>query len=167
MNSTGTEWGSCTASPFLLRLVLLAGCLSSYLKTFFSFPALSRGLHYQMCAFIHSSSCINGCVAVTSTGLQIKCSCQVVAGDREKGGRKNCSFALSWVHRVTWDKTILFMVILWNGWICFFYWPSNTMTGRDNHLQTVWFIQHFTGTSMLHCDMSSMVDKGNYYWSTW
>lgn len=76
----------------------------------------------DVCTCFHSSSCINGCEAVTSTGFQVKCCSRVVAGDREKEGRKDCSFALSWVHRVTWDKTIpLFVVILWNGWICFFY----------------------------------------------
>lgn len=40
-----------------------------------------------MCTSFHSSSSINGCVAVTSTGFQVKCSARVVAGDREKEGR--------------------------------------------------------------------------------
>lgn len=43
------------------------------------------------------------------------------SGRGQGKGRKACSFVLSWVHRVTWDKTILlFVVILWNGWICYF-----------------------------------------------
>lgn len=41
----------------------------------------------DVCTYFHSSNCIYGCVAVTSTGFQVKCSSWVVAGGRGKEGR--------------------------------------------------------------------------------
>lgn len=59
------------------------------------------------------------------------------SGRGQGKGRKDCSFALSWMHRLTWDKTIpLFVVILRNGWICFFInllipWLAGTTITRQ------------------------------------